>query len=126
MDPATVAITAASLIGSSAAIKTTSEAGKNIRAAISRVEATVRKRFGDDAEVEEAIERLLAKPESSARTAELADLLRDRLGSDPRFADELAELLRGVPEPSAASFVATVVDNAAVGRITNVGSPEQR
>jgi hypothetical protein len=124
MDPATVALTTAVLIGSKAAATLASEAGEKAYAAITRVYETVVKRFGSDEEVHEAISRLEDKPQSDARTAELAEVLRERLASDPKFAGELADLLRESTGPEASSFVSTVVDNASVGRVTNLGSSE--
>jgi hypothetical protein len=68
------------------------------------------------------LERLEAKPDSQARTAELAEVLQPRLEADPPLAAELTRLVeQAKAEPQTASFVTTVQDNARVGKLTNIG-----
>jgi hypothetical protein len=123
MDPASLAITVAILIAKRAVEAAAGEAGKGMWASIAKLHDTLRVKFRGDSDVEETMERLEAKPTSEARASELAEVLQSRFQADPGLA---AELLRLVEEaqanPTAASFVTTVRDNAQVGKIVNVQS----
>lgn len=123
MDPATIALTAAGLLAKKALDAAGGRAGESAWAALGRIADAVRRRFGSDPEVTEALDRLEAKPASEARTAEVAEVLGDRLRADPAFADELAGLIDQAKAagPRASSFVTTVQDNAQVGKVTNIG-----
>ncbi len=123
MDPATVAIAAASLIATKLAEAAAGKAGEGLWAGITSIYDRVRDRLKGDPDGQEALERLEAKPQSQARTAELAEVLQERLERDPDFTKELVELVeQAQADPKTASFVTTVRDNALVGRITNIGS----
>jgi hypothetical protein len=123
MDPATIALTAAGLLATKALEAAGGKAGEGAWAALGRIADAVRRRFGGDPEVTEAVDRLEAKPTSEARTAEVAEVLGDRLQADPSFAQELERLIEQAKaaSPQAASFVTTVQDNAQVGKLTNIG-----
>jgi hypothetical protein len=123
MDPATIALTAAGLLAKKALEAAAGKAGEGAWAALGRIADAVRHRFGGDPEVTESLDRLEAKPTSEARTAEVAEVLSDRLQADPTFAEELAQLIdhAKAASPQAASFVTTVQGNAQVGKLTNIG-----
>jgi hypothetical protein len=122
MDPATLALTAAGLIAKKTLEAAGGEAGKTGWQALGRIAQTIRGWFAGDREATETLDRLEAKPESQARTAELAEVLTPRLEADPRLLAELTRLVeQAKADPQTASFVTTVQDNARVGRITNVG-----
>jgi hypothetical protein len=122
MDPATLALTAAGLVAKKALEAASGEAGKTGWQALGRIAHTIRGWFAGDQEATETLDRLEAKPESPARTAELAEVLTPRLEADPRMVAELTRLVdQAKADPQTASFVTTVQDNARVGRITNIG-----
>jgi hypothetical protein len=122
MDPATLALTVAGLIAKKAREAASGEAGKTGWQALGRIAQTIRGWFAGDHEATETLDRLEAKPESQARTAELAEVLTPRLEADPRLVAELSRLVeQAKADPQTASFVTTVADNAQVGRITNIG-----
>lgn len=127
MDPVSIALAAASLIATKAAEGTGTALGETVRLGIGRVYDAVRSRFGDDPEITESIERVEAKPESKARTAELAETLEARLTSDPELAKQLEDLINEIPDDSKGSgpsFITTVKDNAVVGKLTTIGNVE--
>jgi hypothetical protein len=67
------------------------------------------------------LDRLEAKPESQARTTELAEVLQPRLEADPQLVAELTRLVeQAKAQPQTSSFVTTVQDNARVGKLTNI------
>jgi hypothetical protein len=123
MDPATIALTAAALLAKKALEAAGGKAGEGAWAALGRIADAVRRRFSGDPEVTDTLDRLEAKPTSEARTAEVAEVLGDRLQADPTFAEELARLIdqAKATSPQTASFVTTVQDNAYVGKLTNIG-----
>lgn len=126
MDPATLALTAAGLLAKkaleAAADKAGDKAGAGAWATLGRITETIRSKFRGDPEATETLDRLEAKPDSKARTAELAEVLQPRLAADAGFAGELARLVEEAKaEPQIASFVTTVQDNARVDRLTNIG-----
>jgi hypothetical protein len=98
------------------------KAGEGAWAVLGRVGETIRSRFRGDQEVTEAMDRLEAKPDSQARTAELAEVLQPRLEADPQLVAELTRLVEEAKaEPQTAAFVTTVQDNARVGKLANIG-----
>jgi hypothetical protein len=122
VDPGAIALTVAGLLAKTALEALGGKAGESTWGAFGRIADAVRARFGNEAEVTEALERLEAKPTSQARTTEVAEVLQPRLEADPDFAAELARLIEQARiEPQTASFVTTVQDNARVGRLTNIG-----
>jgi signal transduction histidine kinase len=122
MDPGTLALTAAGLVAKKALEAAAGKAGEGAWATLGRISETIRSRFRDDPEATEALERLEAKPDSQARTAELAEVLQPRLEADPQLAAELTRLVeQAKAEPQTAAFVTTVQDNARVGKLTNIG-----
>jgi hypothetical protein len=123
MDPATIALTAAGLLATKALEAAGGKVGEGAWAALGRIADAIRRRFGGDPEVTEALDRLDTKPTSEARTAEVAEVLGDRLQAAPDFAEELARLVEEAKaaSPQMASFVTTVQDNAQVGQLTNIG-----
>jgi hypothetical protein len=122
MDPATLALTAAGLIAKKALEAASGEAGKSGWQALSRIAQTIRSWLAGDQEAIETLDRLEAKPESRARTAELAEVLQPRLEADPQLVAELTRLVdQAKADPQTASFVTTVQDNASVGKLTNIG-----
>jgi hypothetical protein len=122
MDPATLALTAAGLVAKQALEVVGGKAGEGAWAGLRRLAETIRGRFAGDHEVTETLDRLEAKPDSPARSAELAEVLESRLDADPALVAELTRLVEQVKaDPQTASFVTTVQDNAQVGKLTNIG-----
>jgi hypothetical protein len=122
MDPASLALTAAGLVAKQALEAAGGKAGEGAWAGLRRLVETIRRRFTADREVNETLERLEARPTSQRRTGKLAEVLGNRLATDPGFATELARLVEQVKaDPQTASFVTTVQDNAQVGKLTNIG-----
>jgi hypothetical protein len=122
MDPATLAFTAAALVAKKALEAAGGEAGETAWQALGRITQTIRGWFAGDQEATETLDRLEAKPQSQARTAELAEVLTPRLEADPRLVAELTRLVdEAKADPQTASFVTTVQDNARVGGIANIG-----
>jgi hypothetical protein len=122
MDPTTLALTAAGLVAKKALEAAGGKAGEGTWAALGRIRETIWSKFRDDPEATETLERLEAKPDSPARTAELAEVLQPRLEADPPLVAELTRLAeQAKAEPQTAAFVTTVQDNARVGKLTNIG-----
>lgn len=122
MDPATLALTAAGLVAKKALEAASGEVGKTAWQALGRIAQAIRGWFAGDREATETLDRLEAKPQSQARTAELAEVLTPRLEAEPRLVAELTRLVEEAKaDPQTASFVTTVQDDARVGRITNIG-----
>jgi hypothetical protein len=122
MDPATLALTAAALIAKQALEAASGEAGKTAWQALGRIAPTIRGWFVGDPEATETLDRLEAKPQSQARTAELAEVLTPRLEADPQLVAELTRLVeQAKADPQTASFVTTVQNKARVGKLTNIG-----
>ena len=76
MDPATLALTAAGLLAKKALEAAGGKAGEGAWAALGRIREAIWSKFHRDQEVTETLERLEAKPQSQARTAELAEVLQ--------------------------------------------------
>jgi hypothetical protein len=122
MDPATLALTAAGLVAKKALEAASGEVGKTAWQALGRIAQAIRGWFAGDREATETLDRLEAKPQSQARTAELAEVLTPWLEAEPRLVAELTRLVEEAKaDPQTASFVTTVQDDARVGRITNIG-----
>lgn len=122
MDPATLALTAAGLVAKKALEAAGEQAGTTGWQALGRIAQTIRGWFTGDQDATETLDRLEAKPESQARTAELAEVLQSRLEADPRLVAELTRLVeQAKADPQTASFVTNVQDNASVGKLTNIG-----
>jgi hypothetical protein len=122
MDPATLALTVAGLLAKKALEAAGGKAGEGAWVALGRIKEAIWSKFRGDQEVTETLERLEAKPESQARTAELAEVLQPRLEADPQLVAELTRLVEEAKaEPQTAAFVTTVQDNARVGKLTNIG-----
>jgi hypothetical protein len=82
----------------------------------------VRAKLSTDKTSSEVLDRLEQKPGSQARALELAELLDERVKSDPSFAAELRQAVAEAEKsPASSSFVTQVMDNAKVGKITNIG-----
>jgi hypothetical protein len=122
MDPATLALTAAGLVATKALEAAGGKVGEAGWAALGRIREAIWSKFRGDPEATETLERLEAKPDSPARTAELAEVLQPRLEADPQLVAELTRLVEAAKaEPQTASFVTAVQDNARVGKLTNIG-----
>jgi hypothetical protein len=122
MDPATLALTAAGLLAKKALEAAGGKAGESACATLGRIREAIGSKLRADPEVTEALERLEAKPDSQARTAELAEVLQPRLEAGPQLVAELTRLVEEAKaQPQAAAFVTTVQGNARVGKLTNIG-----
>jgi hypothetical protein len=93
MDPATLALTAAGLLAKKALEAAGGKAGEGAWAVLGRIREAIWSKFRGDQEVTETLERLEAKPESQARTAELAEILQPRLEADPQLVAQLTRLV---------------------------------
>jgi hypothetical protein len=122
MDAGTLALTAAGLVAKKALEAASGKAGEGAWAALGRIREAIWSKFRGDPEATETLKRLEAKPDSPARTAELAEVLQPRLEADPQLVAEFTRLVEAAKaEPQAAAFVTTVQDNARVGKLTNIG-----
>jgi hypothetical protein len=122
MDLATLALTAAGLVAKKALEAAGGKAGEGAWATLGRIREAIWSKFRGDPEATEALQRLETKPDSPARTAELAEVLQPRLETDPQLVAELTRLVeQAKAQPQTAAFVTTVQDNARVGKLTNIG-----
>jgi hypothetical protein len=121
MDPATLALTAAGLVAKHALEAAGGKAGEGACAIVGRIREAIWSRFRGDPDATEALERLITKPDSQARTIELAEVLRPCLEADPSLVVELTRLVEEAKaEPQTAAFVTAVQGNARVGKLTNI------
>lgn len=121
MDPATIALTATSLIATKIAEHVGDETGSGLTASFGRLYDAVRRRFASDVEITEALDRLEAKPDSKSRAAEVAEVLEPRLWQDSSFAAELEQLICAAEAAQGTTNIVTVVrDQASVGILTNI------
>jgi hypothetical protein len=119
MEPITIALTAATLI----ATKFAERLGDDMGGAVTTIFDAVRRRFAGDSEMEDALTRLEAKPESEARTKEVAELLETRVQREPAFAAELEQLIGAAEAQQGDTKMVTVIrDQARVGKVTTIGS----
>ncbi len=119
MEP--IAMTVATLVARWAAEGLVKEAAKSTWEGLKKVYEAVRAKFTDDAESTEVLQRLEQRPTSEARTQELAEVLDQWVKNEPAFAQELHRLVdEAGQQPATGSFVTQVMDNAKVGKITNI------
>jgi hypothetical protein len=119
MDPATLALTVAGLGAKKALEAAGGKASEGDWVTLGRIRESIWSKFRGDPEITETLGRLEAKPESQARTAELAEVLQPRLQAAPHLLAELTRLVeQAKTEPWTAAFVTTVQDNARVGKLT--------
>jgi hypothetical protein len=85
MDSATLALTAAGLLATKALEPAGGKAGEGAWVTLGRIRDAIWSKFRGDPEVTEILGRLEAKPDSQARTAELAEVLQPRLEADPQL-----------------------------------------
>jgi hypothetical protein len=122
MDPATLALVAAGLLAKKALEAAGGKAGEGAWVTLGRIREAIWAKFRGDPEVTETLQRLETKPDSQARTAELAEVLHPRLEADPQLLAELTRLVEEAKaQPQTAAFVTAVQDNARVGKLTNIG-----
>ncbi|MDA0165404.1 hypothetical protein OM076_34360 [Solirubrobacter ginsenosidimutans] len=122
MDPATIALAAASLIATKIAERIGEGTGDGLAGVATRLLKRVKDRFAGDAEVDEALTRLEQKPGSEARAQEVAEVLEPRLEANPQFAKELQELLDEAEKREGNTQIVTnILGNARVNKVTNIG-----
>ena len=120
LDP--ISIAAATVVAKWFAEGAIKEAGGAALGGLKRVFDAVHARLSGHAEGTTAIARLQEKPSSEARAMELAETLDEEVKGDPSFKTELqAAVEEAGRSPITESFVTQVMDNARVGKITNIG-----
>lgn len=121
MDP--VAMAAATLVAKWAAEGMVKEAAKSAWEGMRNIYDAIRGKLSGDPESTSVLQRLEQKPNSEGRRQELAEVLDERIKGDPDFARRLRDLIdKTGTDPALATFVTEVMDNAKVGKITNIGS----
>jgi hypothetical protein len=118
-----LAIAAATIAAQWAAEAFVKEASKSSFAALKPIYEWVKSKLGGDAQAAETFGKLAANPKDPVHTSEVAKALTARLEADPSLKDELTGLLATAEQDrQARSFVVQVMDNAKVGKITNIGT----
>jgi hypothetical protein len=121
MEP--ISIAAATLVAKWVLEGVGKEAGAQAFEGLKKVYDLVRGKLTGDKDSSEVLDRLEGKPESQARALELAELLDERVKTDPSFAEELRQAVAEAEKsPASSSFVTQVMGNAKVGKITNIGT----
>jgi len=103
MDPITTAIVAALTAGIAGAASSATEVGKKVIVdAYDALKAALKKKFGDDGDLVEAVEALEKKPESTGRqTTVQEEVAAANVADDPelkQLAQALIEALQSTPE----------------------------
>jgi hypothetical protein len=120
LDPLSIA--AATIVAKWFAEGAVKEVGSAAVGGLKKIYDTVHARFSGHPEGTTAIARLQEKPTSEARALELAETLDDQVKGDPKFKAALqAAIDEAGKSPQTGSFVTQVMDNARVGKITNIG-----
>jgi hypothetical protein len=141
MEPVTLALTIAGLIAKAAehfgdglwdkfsekaADTAGQEAGDAGFRVLGRIAARVRGWFADrdDTEGATALDTVAAAPDSTRAVERLAALLEQRLRQDQGFSADLAALVAEAQHAGGdvQQFSVTIMDNARVGKITQIGS----
>jgi hypothetical protein len=118
LDPLSIA--AATIVAKWFAEGAVKEVGKAAVGGLKKVYDVVQARLSDHSGAT-AIARLEEKPTSEGRALELAETLDDQVKTDPRFKSALqAAIEEAGKSPERGSFVTQVMDNARVGKITNI------
>jgi hypothetical protein len=121
MDP--ISIAAATLVAKWVVEGLAKKGAEAAWSGLKKVYEVVSSTLASDTDSNEVLKRLEQKPTSEARTQELAEVLDARIKADPSFAQELRRLVQEAgSETATASFVTQVMDNARVGKITNIGT----
>ena len=119
MEP--VSIAAATLVAKWVVEKVADKGAELAWSGLKKLYDAIQSSLASDVHSVEVLERLEQKPTSDARTQELAEVLDERIKADPSFAQELRRLVQEAgSEPATSSFVTQVMDNAKVGKITNI------
>lgn len=128
MDPITLAITAALTAGATGGV--TDAAKKAIVDCYEGVKALIKKKFGSQSDVTEAMEKLEAKPNSEGRKQTLAEEIKIVAGEKDQdllsAAQKLLELVKALPGGEQHIQMAVGVGNAIADRggvaMSNVSS----
>jgi hypothetical protein len=97
-------------------------AGEQAFSGLRKVYDFVHGKLSGDEGSTEVLDRLQQRPSSQARALELAEMLDERVKTDPNFAEELRQAIAEAEKsPASSGFVTQVMDNAKVGKITNIG-----
>ena len=84
----------------------------------------VHRKFSADKDTyaQKTLQRLEEQPTNEARQAALADVLNEKVNSDPSFAQELKQLVQNTTQTQGINqFLTQVYDNARVNKIVNIG-----
>jgi hypothetical protein len=120
LDPLSIA--AATIVAKWFAEGAAKELGSAAVGALKKVYDVVHARLTGQPEEAAAIARLREKPSSEGRALELAETLDSLVKADPKFKAALQVAIEEAERsPERGSFVTQVMDNARVGKITNVG-----
>jgi hypothetical protein len=96
--------------------------GTVVVGALKKVYDAVHERLSAHHEGTTAIARLQERPSSEARALELAETLDEQVKGDPKFKAMLQTAIEEAgSSPETGKFVTQVMDNAKVGKITNIG-----
>lgn len=118
-----LAIAAATIAAQWAAEGFVKEAGKSSFAALKPIYEWVKSKLGGDMQATDTFGKLVANPKDPTHTSEVAKALSARLEADPSLKEELTRLLATAEQDRQThGFVVQVMDNAKVGKITNIGT----
>jgi hypothetical protein len=120
LDPLSIA--AATIVAKWFAEGAVKELGSAAVGGLKKVYDVVHAGLSGHSEGATTIARLQEKPSSEGRALELAETLDDHVKADPKFKAALqAAIEEAERSPERGSFVTQVMDNARVGKITNIG-----
>ena len=126
MEPVTATIVAALVAGAVAATKDV--AAQAIRDAYSGLKSLIVRKLGDKADIEDAVEKVEAKPDSKARQAVLEEELETAKASEDaevmKVAKALLELLEKHGQKAGVSYQATQTGSGAQAQDHSVAAGE--
>ena len=101
------------------------KAGEMVPEKVGALLQAIRRKFttDQDADAEQSLKSLEAKPDSQPRQAALAEVLAEKAQADPQFARELEELVQDArTDPQVGQFLTQVYGNARVENLLNIGT----
>ncbi len=101
-----------------------SKAGEAAWQAAESLYHKIRAKFSHDHDTyaEQTLQRLEDQPTNEVRQAALADVLTEKVQTDPPFAQELRQAVQGAAQTQGMNqFLTSVHDNAKVGKIISIG-----
>ena len=121
MDPMSLAALAAPIIvkGAEAFSK---EAGEKLGGKIDQLAQATINKFKGDNYAEQTLSRAKEKPDSSGRQDALKEVLTEKLNEDPKFADEVSNLVGIIQKENASISTTFIQNNQQVQNQTNIGN----